>query len=275
MKNIFKYLIVFTLISNQFVIAQEAEIKNPMLTSKFQLGVGLYVPSQKVKFSIDGSSDNQVIVFDENFDFNNNQATPEVFFKWRFLKKWSFYAEYFNANYATNRVLANDIIAGDYTFNAGSSVEVGYKINLFRILFGHVISTGPKHELGAGLGAHVLSTKPFIEGNIVINNSDNEFERVTGSNTAPVPNIALWYYYAPTQKWFFSVKVDWFSLKVDEYKGSLWDISPGVNYQIIKNLGVSLDYRFFKINADVNKERWNGGVDLSFSGPTFTVIGNL
>jgi len=275
MKNIFKYLIVFTVISNQFVIAQEAEIKNPMLTSKFQLGVGIYLPSQNIKFSADGSSDNQVIVFDETFDFNNIQGTPKVFFKWRFAKKWSFYSEYFNANYSTNRVLANDIIAGDYTFNAGSNVKVGYKINLFRILFGRVISIGPKHELGAGLGAHVLSAKPFIEGNIMVNSNENEFKKVSGSATALVPNIALWYYYAPTQKWFFSVKVDWFSLKVDEYKGSLWDISPGVNYQIIKNLGVSLDYRFYKINADVNKERWNGGVDLSFSGPTFTIIGNL
>ena len=81
MKNIFKYLLVLTIISNQFVFAQETEIKNPMLTSKFQLGVGIYIPSQKVKFSIDGSSDNQNIQFDENFDFNNNQVTPEVFFK--------------------------------------------------------------------------------------------------------------------------------------------------------------------------------------------------
>ena len=275
MKNIFTYLIVFIIISNQFAIAQEAEIKNPMLTSKFQLGVGIYLPSQNVKFSADGSSENQIIEFDETFDFNNIQGTPKVFFKWRFAKKWSFYSEYFNANYATNRVLANDIIAGDYTFNAGSNVKVGYKINLFRILFGRVISIGPKHELGAGLGAHVLSTKPFIEGNIMVNSNENEFKKVSGSATALVPNIALWYYYAPTQKWFFSVKVDWFSLKVDEYKGSLWDISPGVNYQIIKNLGVSLDYRFYKINADVNKERWNGGVDLSFSGPTLTIIGNL
>jgi len=275
MKNIFKYLIVFTVIANQFVIAQETEIKNPMLTSKFQLGVGMYIPSQNVKFSADGISDDQLIEFDETFDFNNNQVTPEVFFKWRFTKKWSFYSEYFKANYATNQVLKDDVIAGDDTFEAGSTVNVGYKINMFRILFGRVISTGLKHELGAGLGAHILAVKPFIAGNAIIDGSANEFERVTGSATAPVPNIALWYIYAPTQKWALTVKVDWFSLKVNEYKGSLWDIAPGVSYQIIKNLGVALDYRYFKIDVDVNKDSWNGGVDLSFSGPTFTIIGNL
>lgn len=275
MKNIFKYLLVFTIVSNQFMIAQEAEIKNPMLTSKFQLGVGVYIPSQNVKFSADGISDDQLIEFDETFDFNNNQGTPDVFFKWRFAKKWSFDAEYFNANYATNQILQDDVIAGDYTFEAGSSVRLSYKINLYRIFFGRVISTGLKHELGAGLGAHILSAKPFIEGNAIINGSENEFERITGSATAPVPNIALWYYYAPTQKWALTFKVDWFSLKVNEYKGLLWDISPGVKYQIIKNLGVALDYRYFKVNAEVNKDNWNGDINLSFSGPTLTIIGNL
>ena len=76
MNNIFKYLIVITITANQFAIAQEADTKNPILTSKFQLGVGMYVPSQNVKFSADGSSDNQIIEFDETFDFNNNQVTP-------------------------------------------------------------------------------------------------------------------------------------------------------------------------------------------------------
>ena len=95
MKNIFKYLIVFTIISNQFLIAQETEIKNPMLTSKFQLGVGIYIPLQNVKFSADGISDNQLIEFDENFDFNNNQGTLDVFFNWRFAKKWNFLCRIF------------------------------------------------------------------------------------------------------------------------------------------------------------------------------------
>ncbi|MCJ7756882.1 MAG: hypothetical protein MUP24_01950 [Gillisia sp.] len=275
MKNIAVFLMLFTVISNQFVIAQEADNKNPILTSKFQLGVGMYVPSHNVKFSIDASNVNQTIEFDENFDFNSNQVTPEVFFNWRFAKKWNLYSEYFNANNSTRLVLKNDITAGDYTFNEGSNVKLGYKVNLYRIYFGRVISTGLKHELGGGLGAHILEAKPFIEGNIIVNGSENEFKRVSGSATAPLPNIALWYYYAPTQKWALTVRVDWFGLKINEYSGSLWDISPGVRYQIIKNLGVSLDYRYYKVNADVNKDSWNGGMDLSFSGPTFAIIGNL
>ena len=259
----------------QFLLAQEETAKHPILTNRFQLGAGIYVPDQKVKFSVDGKSPNQAIEFDETFDFNNNRVTPQITFDWRFANKWRLGAEYFNASYATEAVLKNDIIAGDITFNKGSNVGVGYKIDLYRIFVGRVIWSELKHELGAGLGVHILDVNPFIEGNIIVNEGDNKFERVAGTATAPLPNIALWYYFAPNEKWAVTAKVDWFGITINEYSGSLWDLSPGVRYQIIKNMGISLDYRFFKVHADVNKDLWHGAFDLSFSGPSITLFGNL
>ena len=260
----------------QIIFAQEVEEKNPILTNKFQLGVGMYIPSQNVNFSINAGSEDQAIDFGKTFDFNNNAVRPEFSFDWRFSKNWKLAAEYFNASYSEKRTLNEDInVGGDYTFEEGSNVKLGYRINLYRIYVGRLISIGQKHELGGGLGAHVLNLGPFIEADIDVNGNDNEFKRAATSITTPLPNIALWYYYAPTKKWSFTASVDWFSLKVDEYSGSLWDISPSVRYQVIKNLAVALDYRYFKINANVNKSAWDGSFDMSFSGPTITFFGSL
>jgi len=269
-------LIFFIIISSQFMSAQEEnDSKHQILTSKFQLGLGLYFPTQNVKFSASGNSDNQIIEFDKTFDFNNNQVTPQVFFDWRFAKKWKFFAEYFNVNYSTKKELEKDIIAGDYTFEKGSNVQIGYKLNLYRLFVGTLIFSNSKQELGGGIGFHVLNIGPYIHGNIKVNGTDNEFKRVNTSATAPLPNISLWYVYAPTKKWAFYANADWFGMSLDEYSGSLWDVSPGVNYQIIKNMAVCLEYRFFKVNANVNENYWHGGADLSFSGAAFKIIGNL
>lgn len=275
MKKTLITILLLLIVSNQNLTAQEEVNKHPILTSKFQLGFGLYFPTQTVKFKVDGDSEDNGIQFDETFDFNNSQITPDVNFDWRFSKNWKLAAEYFNINYETTKVLKQDIKAGDYVFNKGSNVGIGYKINMYRLYVGRVISRGLKHELGAGLGVHVLDLGPFIEGNVIVNGSDNEFREANVSATAPLPNIALWYYFAPTEKWAFTAHVDWFGLTVDQYSGSLWDISPRVHYQIIKNLGVAVDYRFFGVRAKVNEPNWNGSVNLSFSGPTITLIGNL
>lgn len=268
-------MMILIIISVQDSFGQEKESKHPVLTSKFHLGLGLYFPTQRVQFEVKAGSEDQGINFDESFDFNDNQITPDVNFEWRFSKNWKLAAEYFNVNYATSEVLEQDIEAGDFVFNKGSTVEIGYKINLYRVFVGRVISRGLKHELGAGLGLHILDIGPYIEGNVIVNGNDNEFKRADISATAPLPNIALWYYFAPTEKWAFTAKVDWFGLTVDQYSGSLWDITPSVRYQIIKNLGVAIDYRFFGVNANISEEKWDGGVKLSFSGPTVTLIGNL
>lgn len=268
-------ILLFIIVCHHNLLAQEEVNKNPLLTSKFQLGFGVYIPTQRVQFKVNADSEDQGINFDETFDFNNNQVTPLVNFEWRFSKNWKLSAEFFNIQYQTTAVLEKDIEAGDYVFNKGSNVGVGYRINMYRVYVGRVISRGLKHELGAGLGLHVLDLGPFIEGNVIVNGNENEFRRARINATAPLPNVALWYYFAPTEKWSFSAHVDWFALTINQYSGSLWDVSPKVRYQIIKNLGVSFDYRFFGVNANINEENWNGGVKLSFSGPTFTIIGNL
>lgn len=270
--TIFIFLIFFF---SHLSYAQEKDKKNRFLTSKFQIGVGMFIPTQKVNFSIDGASENNEINFGESFSFNNNSVTPNLFFKWRFAKFWSLEAEYFNASYAKKAVLEEDIEAGDYTFEEGSNVELGYKLNLYRIIFGRVIYSNPKIELGGSLGAHVINVGPYIEGNIMVNEDDNTFQTSAISATAPLPNIGLWFFYAPSERWTITAKVDWFALTVDEYSGSLWDIGPSVHYQIIKNLGVHLTYRYFNIKANVNKEYWNGSADLSFSGPTLSLIAHF
>lgn len=55
----------------------------------------------------------------------------------------------------------------------------------------------------------------------------------------------------------------------------LWDVGPSMRYQIIKNLGIAIDYRFFKINTNVNKKYWKGSADLTFSGLSISLIGHL
>lgn len=269
------FIVLISLVFLQFINGQEKENRHPILKSKFQIGVGVYFPTQNVKFSVEGNSDNQIIDFDKTFDFNNNQVTPQVFFDWRFSKKWKLSAEYFNVNYMSKTVLEEDVNAGDYTLKSGSNVEVGYKLNLYRVFVGTLIVSSLKHELGGGIGLHVLNVGPFIQGNIIVNETDNEFKRINTSATAPLPNISLWYHYAPTQKWMLGANVDWFGMNLNEYSGFLWDVSPSVSYQIINNLAVSLDYRFFMIRANIKEDYWNGGVDLSFSGATLKLIGNF
>lgn len=263
----------FILITGQTLFAQTDSIDNPILTDKFRFNVGVYFPSESIKVGANG--DSSLIDFDEAFKFNNNETTFFFNFFWRFSKNWILATEYFAVNNAHKVALKEDIVWKDYTFKKGSFIEGGFGLDVYRIFVGRVISRGEKHEFGAGLGVHAMSVSSFIQGEAYINDENLGFKKGSVSSTIPLPNIGLWYFYAPHPKWALSGRVDWFGITVGEYSGLLWNFGPSLNYQIFKNVGIGASYRYFKASAKVDKPNWDGKFSMTFKGPLLSISGNF
>ena len=94
-----------------------------------------------------------------------------------------------------------------------------------------------------------MNVKVFLEGDVLTNEGNASFDKSRKSITISLPNLGLWYYYAPNSKWALTTRIDVFALSIGEFSGSLWNITPGINYQAFKNVGVSLNYRYIDIGA--------------------------
>lgn len=269
-------LILITLGSFHFNFAQ-TEDKNPILSDQFYLEAGVFIPSKNIKLGADGSTPNDEIDFGETFNFNDNQATVFLNLEWRWNKKWRLTSEYFAVNNAKRVALEKDIEFENITFEKGTFARGGIGFKLYRVFVGRTISSGEKHSLGAGLGVHALDVRAFIEGEIKTSVDDISFEREKRevSVLLPLPNIGAWYHYAPSAKWAFTGRVDWFGISIDKYSGGLWNIAPGIKYQFVKNVGLGLDYRFFLLNAKVSESNWKGKFNMDFTGPLITLHGNF
>lgn len=280
MKKNYLTIFLITIMTCQIFYAQNETPKNSILTDRFLISAGVFLPTKNIsvdasgEIPTDGADD---IDFDEVFGFGNIQTTFYLNFMWRFSKskKWSLQSEYFNISNKADVVLQNDVEWNDYIFKAGSNATGGVNLALYKVFFGRVISTGQKHELGGGLGVHLLNVGGYIEGDAYVNDDNYSLQRSEVSVVAPLPNIGFWYIYAPIEKLSFQAKLDWFAITIGDFGGGLWNVTPGVNYQFLKNLGINASYKFYKINADVNKDTWNGGFDMSFSGPAFSIIGSF
>ena len=82
-----------------------------------------------------------------------------------------------------------------------------------------------------------------------------------------MPNIGAWYFYSWSPKWAFISRVDWLSASFEEYSGSLWNASVGVDWALFKHLGVRATWNYFKFDVDVDKGDWNGSAEISQNGP--------
>ena len=156
-----------------------------------------------------------------------------------------------------------------------SFARAGIEFDLYRIFVSYSLVQQPKHLFGIGLGSHLFNVAAFIEGEVRTSEGNLEFERRRVSALVPLPNVGSYYYFSPHPKWSLGARVDWFGLTIDEYSGGLWNIAPAVNFQIVRNFGIGLDYRFFFLNARVSQDNWNGSFQMDFAGPLITLHGNF
>ena len=248
--------------------------KHPLLSDQIILNVGLFFPSKTFKIRADGSSPNEAVEFNKAFGYNSDETTFGFNFLWRFNKnnKWNLGIEYFGVKSNETRSIDKERGWRDVTFPAGVEVNSEINLNLYRVFFGRVISRGNKHELGGGLGIHAMDISGSLEGQAYINEStttfaSTNFEKRKVEVIAPLPNIGFWYYFAPTEKLIFSLRIDWFNAKIDNIVGALWNLAPGIKYQIFDHLGVGLNYRYFSAKIDIENKLWHGDLYYNFEGP--------
>ena len=276
MKSILTILAFLVTFGSAF--SQTGEDKHPLLTDRFIIGAGWYFPTRDIKVEVAGDIEGlEEIDFDETLGLSQGDNTFNFVFFWRFSKNkfWSVRGESFSVGSTRNVILDEEIEWEDITYPVGGEAEVSFGVALYRVFFGRVISSGQKHELGGGLGIHGLNVKASVEGEGFVGDTSAGFERSETEAFLPLPNIGFWYTWAPTDKWAFSANLDWFGIKIDNISGGLWNVSPGVTYQIIRNLGVNLNYEFLTFNANLDETDFRGSFDLTFSGPSIRVIGNF
>lgn len=274
MKKIIILILFFFTIPNQTVSSQEVK-KHSILTDKYHVGIGVFIPQKNVKIGANGQSTNQEIDFGKSFHFKDHEASLFTTFQWNFSKKWNFSTEYFSIHNSWKAELEQDIQWNDYTFKTGANIKAGFEMDLYRIFFGRIFSQGMQHEFGVGIGLHALDIGSYIEGDAYINESEFGFKNSNISVILPLPNIGAWYFYAPNSKLALTAIIDVFSISISEYHVSLWNISSGINYQIFKHISLGYNYRYFKVIGKVNKGNWDGRLNVIFKGSLFTISGNF
>jgi len=255
--------------------AQEMPARHPLLEDRFVASAGMFIFDRDIKLSVNGTLNVQTdFDFAESTKLSQSDSRFSATLRWRFGDKWSVAAQYFDSSDGVQATLTEDIAWRDVVFREGTFVGAGIDITVARLFFGRTFSSGPQHEFGLGVGTHWLEIGAYIEGEALINDASTGLYRDSVDAAAPLPNLGGWYTYAFTPKWAFDSRVDWLSVSFDEYSGSLWNASAGVQYQAFEHLGIDLSYQYFSIDVDVDSSDWNGGVELTFNGPYLSLTAN-
>ena len=267
-------LSLFFLFFSSVCFGQE-ENRKPFMSDRFFVTVGTYWPTDEYLIGVNGSFLENKIDLDEAFNIKNDHVTPLLSFYWRFSRKWRIHAEYFQLGYRRSLEIEEDINWGDYTFRAGTFVKGGIYLNMYRVAIGRTIYESDRFIAMAGIGMHALNIKAFIEGEAYVDDEKFSTDRYSVRGIAPLPNITLSSVYSFSKKFSGALRVDWFALKINEYSGSLWDVSPTLNFQAFDHLGFFLGYNFFDFYFKFDDNEWKGTFEALYKGPTIGITSNF
>jgi len=254
--------------------AQSDDDFHPLLSDKFNIGIGVFYPKKSFKIRVDGSAPEEEIDFDETLGLDETEVTGSLTFRWRFGEKWSFWGQYWGTDDKGGAILEEDLEWEDVIFKAGTFAAGGAKLKIARVFFGRTFSAGPQHEFGLGAGFHWMSLDTFIEGQVITDSGDTEFAREAVSAEFPLPNIGGWYMYSWNPKWLFQARLDWLSADIGDYSGGLWNTQVGIHWQTFKNIGFGLYYNGFVLDVDVDKDDWRGKAEAKQHGPWLAITAN-
>jgi hypothetical protein len=268
-------LLIFTflLLLATPILAQSSEDYHPLMSDRFNLGIGIFHPDKTIKLQVDGSQPDEEIDFTEALKLDDNESTVSLNFRWRFGEKWSFWGQYWSLSDSGGAVLTEPLEWEDVVFQEGTFAEGGLDTSVGRLFFGRIFSSSPRHEFGLGAGLHWLELDAFLAGQVLTNQGDTEFYRGDVDAGFPLPNIGGWYMYSWSPKWLVQARLDWLSASVGDYSGGLWNAQAGINFAPWKHIGIGLYYNYFNLNVDIEKSDWRGGAESTQNGPYLALIG--
>jgi opacity protein-like surface antigen len=247
---------------------QEAWTVNPGLQDAFTLEVGAYDPKVKTTAHLDSTlGPGTSVSFEDDLGLDDRKVNAAILGRLRLGERWRIEAEYFALNRSGTRVINRTINWGGNIYPVGIVVNSEFDSDIYRLSGGYSFVKNTQAELGVALGLHVTDFTMSLAGANVA--------RRTGDALAPLPTIGFYGSYAFTPRWLLSGRVDFFSLKYNDYDGSLVNAVAGVDYRFTRNFGIGLGYRYVDYDLDVTKSSFSGGVKYQFSGPMLYAVGSF
>ncbi|OHT20601.1 outer membrane beta-barrel protein [Edaphosphingomonas haloaromaticamans] len=207
------------------------------------------------------------IDLESDLALDKHETLPAVFAGVRLGSNFSIGGEYYSLSRKGSNVISRDIVFDDITYPASARVSTKFSTDVYRLTLGYAFIRKENFELGAALGLHATRFKVRLDGETSIGDQSANVEGRRHDFLAPLPTLGLFTAFEVAPRLTLNGRIDYLSLKIDDYDGRLINTQASISYRALKNVGIGATYRYVDYRVDVEKQRWTGRVSYKFKGP--------
>lgn len=207
------------------------------------------------------------IDFEGDLGLTTKKAMPFALAGWRFSDRWRAEIEYFRLARDRTHVIDRTLTIGDTVFPVNGSVSAGLSTDVYRAAIGYSFAHGDKFEIGANAGLHLSKFEVFVEGQGNAGTLTGVLRRESRDQLVPLPTLGFYGTYNLDDTFALISRMNYFQLKISDYKGQLIDGSIGITAQLTKNFGVGADFRYVDYRLRATGDNFTGRINYRFYGP--------
>ena len=208
------------------------------------------------------------ISLEDELDLDDRKGTPYLNLGMRLGENWRIEFEYYELNREATKSIGRTIDFGDTTFPIGAQLTSRFDSTVYRLTGGWSFYKTQEAEAGLGFGLHITDFETQVSGVGTGVLGGTGFRREARDALAPLPTIGLYGTYVVHPQVHVRGRVDYLSLKYNDYDGSLINWMAAVDWRFHKNMGVGIGYRYVDYELEADKSDFRGEVNYTFMGPT-------
>jgi len=208
---------------------------------------------------------------EDELDLADRKGTPYIDLGMRLGDNWRIEFEYYSLKRTATKAITRQIDFGDTSFPIGANVQSKFDSTIYRLTGGYSFVKTQQAEAGVGFGFHVTDFKTQLSGQGTGVLTGAGFQREARDTLVPLPTVGLYGTYVINPVLSVRGRVDFLSLKYQDYDGRLINWMAALDWRFAKNVGAGVGYRYVDYRVDATKNDFTGEVKYAFKGPTIFV----
>lgn len=218
-------------------------------------------PTQAVSTDVD---------FEKDLNLDDDEVLPSVTAGARF-GRVIVGADFYKLKRNGSIDLAREITFDGATYPVAASMRSEFDSDIYRLTVGYSLVRKPTLELGVALGAHVTKFDMSVAGQVSAGGGGVQTEVRRRDVLAPLPTLGAFGVWKVAPRLEINGRVDYLSLKIDDYDGRLVNAQIGANYSIFRNVAIGAVYRYVDYRLGIDKTRWDGRIRYKLKGPALVL----
>jgi len=229
--------------------------------------LGVFIADMKSDISISSEKVGAGITINLE-DILGLQTSNTVFranFKYAFSKnyKHSVLFGYFGFFRKSKKVFQRDVEFGGHIYPIGTEITSRFDFRVFKLLYGYSFFKDKRIDLGVSAGFYIMPIS-FELNAFGLNSQTSDF-------VAPLPMIGLYSAFSISPKFYITQSLELLYFNAFNMKGSITNLDIGLEYRLLKHIGVGLSVNSFQVDFSVFDQKdtffdFQGTVRTGFIG---------